>query len=103
MGWELSNSLDGVFCREALLKALKHGVPEIFNTDQGAQFTSKDFIDILLSHGIKPSMDGRGRALDNVFVERLWKSVKYEDIYIKDYCDGLELHKGLDTYFMSKV
>ena len=100
LSWSLSNSLDGLFCREVLLEALKHGTPEIFNTDQGSQYTSQEFIHILLDHGIKPSMDGRGRALDNVFVERLWRSVKYENIFLNDYQDGLELHQGLENYFM---
>jgi putative transposase len=71
LAWGLSNSLDGLFCREALLEALEKGKPEIFNTDQGSQYTSNDFLEIILVNGIKPSMDGRGRALDNVFVERL--------------------------------
>ena len=100
LSWSLSNSLDGLFCREVLLEALKHGTPEIFNTDQGSQYTSQEFIHILLDHGIKPSMDGRGRALDNVCVERLWRSVKYENIFLNDYQDGLELHQGLENYFM---
>ncbi len=99
LSWRLSNSLDGLFCREALSDALEKGLPEIFNTDQGSQYTSESFISILLAKGIKPSMDGRGRALDNIFVERLWRSVKYEDIFIKDYQDGLELYLGLEKYF----
>jgi putative transposase len=99
LSWRLSNNLDGLFCREALMEALNIGVPEIFNTDQGSQYTSESFIGILLAQGVKPSMDGRGRALDNVFVERLWRSVKYENIFLNDYKDGLELYHGLQRYF----
>ena len=97
--WRLSNSLDGLFCREVLLDALKINRPEIFNTDQGAQYTSLEFIEILLNHGIQISMDGKGRAIDNVFIERLWKSIKYEDIYLRDYCDPVELYTGIGEYF----
>ena len=100
LAWKLSNSLDGLFCQEALLSALEFGVPEIFNTDQGCQFTSEAFLQILLERGIKPSMDGRGRALDNVFIERLWRSVKYENVFPMDYADGFELHAGLKAYFI---
>lgn len=99
LAWRLSNSLDGLFCREVLLAALKNACPEIFNTDQGAQYTCIEFVKILTGLGIKVSMDGRGRAIDNVFIERLWRSVKYEDIYLKDYCDGGELYAGLEGYF----
>lgn len=99
LAWKLSNSLEGSFCKEVLLEALEKGRPEIFNTDQGSQYTSIDFIKVLLENGIKPSMDGRGRALDNAFLERLWRSVKYENIFINDYEDGLELHSGLNKYF----
>jgi putative transposase len=85
---------------ETLDRALKrHGPPGIFNTDQGAQFTSADFTGRLEGVGIRISMDGRGRALDNVFVERLWRTVKYEDIYLRDYGDGVELREGLTHYF----
>lgn len=97
--WKLSNSLDTSFCIEGLKEALKYGCPVIFNTDQGSQFTSKDFTGILEDQKIKISMDGKGRALDNVFVERLWRSVKYEDIYIKGYQTGLEVKEGLNNYF----
>lgn len=100
LAWRLSNTLDGGFCREALLEALEKGSPYIFNTDQGSQFTSVDFTGLLDKHGIKVSMDGRGRALDNVFVERLWRSVKQEEVYVKDYRDGVEAHEGLERYFM---
>ena len=99
LSWRLSNSLDGYFCLEALLEALEKGKPSIFNTDQGSQFTSIDFTSVLEQHGIKISMDGRGRALDNIFVERLWRSVKQEEVYLKDYQDGSEALLGLDGYF----
>lgn len=100
LSWTVSNSLSVGFCMEALESALdKWGRPEIFNTDQGSQFTSKAFLQILKDQGIAISMDGKGRALDNVFVERLWRSVKYEDIYLHGYADGLQLHRGLDKYF----
>jgi putative transposase len=82
--WRLSNTLDGGFCLEALDEALSRGRPEIFNTDQGSQFTSREYTGRLAGAGVAVSRDGRGRALDNVFVERLWRSVKYEDIYLKD-------------------
>ena len=85
LSWRLSNSLDTSFCLEALEDALTHATPEIFNTDQGTQFTSVAFTSVLDSNGIAISMDGRGRAIDNVFIERLWRTVKYEDIYLKDY------------------
>ena len=91
LSWRLSNTLEGRFCLEALDEALTRGRPEIFNTDQGSQFTSREYTGRLEEAGIAVSRDGRGRALDNVFVERLWRSVKYEDIYIKDYCEVPEL------------
>ena len=101
LSWALSVTLDGQFCREALLQALRHGArPEIFNTDQGVQFTSSDFTELLKHEGIQISMDGRGRALDNVFVERLWRSVKYEEVYLKDYTSVREARQGLGEYFM---
>jgi putative transposase len=99
LSWRLSNSLDADFCVSALDDALKQGRPEIFNTDQGTQFTSAVFTDRLQSAAIAISMDGRGRALDNVFIERLWRSVKYEDIYLKDYVSGADCQKGLRSYF----
>ena len=99
ISWELSNTLDADFCIEALQKSLKKGRPYIFNTDQGSQFTCHNFTDILNVHAIKISMDSKGRALDNIFVERLWRSVKYEDIYIKQYETVDCLYDGLDTYF----
>ena len=99
LSWTLSNSLETTFCLDALDEALQLGKPEIFNTDQGSQFTSAAFTGTLAAHGIAISMDGRGRALDNVFIERLWRSVKYEDIYLKDYETVDELYEGLKRYF----
>jgi putative transposase len=99
LSWEISNSLDSYFCMRCLDRALQSGSPEIFNTDQGAQFTSHLFTSALEGAGIRVSMDGKGRALDNVFIERLWRSVKYEDIYIRDYATGQELTRGLEDYF----
>lgn len=99
LAWELSITLDTSFCLEALDRALQAARPEIFNTDQGVQFTSKDFTDRLLQAQIRISWDGRGRALDNVFVERLWRSVKYEEVYLKDYQTVSEARKGLVEYF----
>ena len=100
LSWELSNTLSTQFCVDALDMAFnKFGVPEIFNTDQGSQFTSAMFQERLTANGVRPSMDGRRRALDNVFIERLWRSVKYEDIYINCYGNGIELFNGLKVYF----
>lgn len=99
LSWRLSNTLDTRFCLDALFAALEQGEPIIFNTDQGSQFTSEDFTGALLEKQILISMDGRGRALDNIFVERLWRTVKYEDIYLNDYGSVLELEEGLDKYF----
>jgi putative transposase len=99
LSWELSNSLETTFCIAALESALRWGRPEIFNTDQGTQFTSEAFTSRLVAQRIKISMDGRGRALDNVFIERLWRTLKYEDIYLKDYADVAELYEGLTAYF----
>jgi putative transposase len=99
LSWRLSNTLEGRFCLEALEEALTLGRPEIFNTDQGSQFTSREYTGRLEEAGVAVSRDGRGRALDNVFVERLWRSVKYEDIYIKDYGKVSELESGLTAYF----
>ena len=100
LAWQVSNTLDGRFCVECLEQALRvFGHPEIFNTDQGSQYTRKTFTDVLKQHGIHISMDGRGRALDNIFVERLWRSVKYEDIYLKGYVTIPELQLGLTAYF----
>jgi putative transposase len=99
LSWELSNSLEAGFCVTALEKALRRGSPGIFNTDQGAQFTSETFTQRLLSAGIRISMDGKGRALDNIFVERLWRTVKYEEVYPGDYADGIEARRRLSRYF----
>ncbi len=100
LAWRLSNTLDTSFCTEALEEALgKFGTPEIFNTDQGSQFTAEAFTKMLISRGINISMDGRGRWMDNVFIERLWRSVKYEDVYLKAYESVREARQGLKTYF----
>ncbi len=99
ISWRISNTLDIGFCLESLEEALERGTPEIFNSDQGSQFTSRMFTSRLEERGIAISMDGRGRALDNVFVERLWRTVKYEDIYLREYATGWELQEGPDAYF----
>jgi putative transposase len=99
IAWELSLSLESDFCVEALRRALLSGSPEIFNSDQGTQFTSEDFTGILSGAGIRISMDGRGRVYDNIFVERLWRSVKYEEVYLKDYEGVREARESLGRYF----
>jgi putative transposase len=99
LSWQFSNTLDVCFCLDALDQALCLGKPVIFNTDQGAQFTSAAFTDRLEKSGIRISQDGRGRALDNVFVERLWRSVKYEEVYLKAYASVPEAILNLDAYF----
>ena len=99
LSWELSNTLDSGFCVSALEAALALRRPEIFNTDQGSQFTSQAFTGVLEAAGIAISMDGRGRALDNVFIERLWRTVKYENIYLRGYETAVELERGLASYF----
>jgi putative transposase len=100
LSWQLSNTLDTSFCTDTLEEAIaRYGAPQIFNTDQGSQFTSDDFTDILKKHHIKISMDGRGRWMDNVFIERLWRSVKYEDIYLKAYSSLSEVRTGLTQWF----
>ena len=100
LAWRLSNTLDASFCIEALTEAIgRYGCPEIFNSDQGSQFTSDDFTDVLKDHKIRISMDGKGRWTDNVFVERLWRSVKYEEVYLKAYGSLSEARKGLGDYF----
>jgi putative transposase len=98
VSWRLSNTLDGLFCQEMLEEALGQGRPEIFNTDQGVQFTALAFTERLKQAGVSISMDGRGRCLDNVFVERLWRTVKYEDIYLQAYGTVAELERGLRSY-----
>ena len=99
LSWELSNTLEGGFCVSALNQALAVGKPGIFNTDQGSQFTSEDFTGSLEACGVRVSMDGRGRVMDNVFVERLWRTVKYEEVYIRDYADGVAARSSLGEYF----
>lgn len=100
VGWSLSNTMSAEWCTETLKQAIATpGVPKIFNTDQGSQFTSDVFINELKNNEIQISMDGKGRALDNIYIERLWRSVKYEQIYLNIYEDGLTLWQGLDTYF----
>ena len=100
LAWELSNTLDAGFCVRAVQRAMaEHGTPEIFNTDQGSQFTSAEFTQPLLQAGVKISMDGKGRALDNVFVERLWRTVKYEEVYLKSYTSQIEAETNLTAFF----
>lgn len=99
LSWEISNTLTTDFCLKALNTALNYNEkPEIFNTDQGSQFTSNDFTKVLLESEVLVSMDGKGRALDNIFIERFWRTIKYEDIYLKEYRDGNELYRGLLEY-----
>lgn len=101
LSWRLSNSMDASFCVDCLEDALReHGTPEVFNSDQGSQFTSAAFTDVLKREGVAISMDGRGRALDNIFVERLWRNVKHEDVYLKGYVNMAELTVGLAQYFV---
>ncbi len=100
LSWRLSNTLESTFCVEALQEALRrYGSPEIFNTDQGSQFSSEAFTSILRDRGIKISMDGRGRCIDNIFVERLWRSLKYEEVYLNDYDTAVEARSGIGQYF----
>jgi putative transposase len=100
LSWRLSNTLDSGFCVEALQEALfRFGKPEIFNTDQGSQFTAEPFTDVLLDRGIKISMDGKGRFIDNIFVERLWRSLKYEEVYLHVYDNLAEAREGIGRYF----
>jgi putative transposase len=99
LSWRLSNTLMGDFCSEALDEALHRATPEIFNSDQGSQFTADAFTSTLQAHGVAISMDGRGRAIDNVFIERLWRSVKYEEVYLKEYVDGWDAEASLSAYF----
>ena len=98
VAWRLSNTMDADFCVEALEEALGKGKPEVFNTDQGSQFTSEGFTGILARHGVKISMDGKGRYADNIFMERLWRTVKYEEVYLKAYSNGREAKAGLEAY-----
>ena len=99
LAWRLSNTLDASFCVEALKDALRRGCPEIFNMDQGAQFTCEDFLSVLEGGGIQISMDGRGRVFDNIFIERLWRTVKYEEVYLGDYETVANAEDGLGRYF----
>jgi putative transposase len=100
LAWRLSNTMDVSFCVSALEEALaRFGRPAIFNTDQGSQFTSAAFTGTLIAAGVRVSMDGRGRWMDNVFIERLWRSLKHEDIYLQGYADGREAHAGIASWF----
>ena len=99
LAWRLSNTLDGSFCLEMLDEALSRGKPEVFNTDQGVPFTAQAWTGRLEAAGVQVSMDGKGRCLDNVFVERLWRTVKYEDLYLWRYEGVPELQRGLGRYF----
>jgi putative transposase len=99
LSWSVSVTMDVYFCLEALERALSQGKPGIFNSDQGSQFTSREFTGLLLGVGIRISMDGRGRVFDNIFIERLWRSVKYEEVYLKEYQDVLSCIAGLRAYF----
>ena len=99
VSWRLSNTLEAGFCAEALEEALGKGQPEMFNTDQGSQFTSWEFTQVLQDRGVRISMDGKGRYSDNIFVERLWRTVKYEEVYLKAYASVLETQRGLEDYF----
>lgn len=101
LSWRLSNTMDAGFCVDCLEEAIQaYGTPEIFNSDQGSQFTSDAFTGVLIERGVTISMDGRGRALDNIFVERLWRTVKYEEVYLKQHGSLQELLMGLTRYFM---
>lgn len=100
VNWSLSNTLDSQWVRNVVEEAIdQHGAPEIMNSDQGAQFTSEPYLSLLKAHDVKISMDGKGRAIDNIFIERLWRSVKYEEIYARPAGDGLELYRNLKQYF----
>ena len=99
VAWRLSNTLDAGFCAGALEETLGKGKPEVFNTDQGSQFTSWEFTQVLQDRGVRISMDGKGRYSDNIFVERLWRTVKYEEVYLKAYANVLEAQRGLEDYF----
>lgn len=100
LSWQVSNTMEAAFCKSVVKEAIqKYGTPEIFNTDQGSQYTSDEFTGLLKDHQIKISMDGKGRALDNIFVERLWRTVKQEEVYLKDYSDIKEARKSLEIYF----
>ena len=100
VAWNLSNTLDADFCVEVLEEAVSKGNPEVCNTDQGSQFTSDGFTGLLEHEGVRVSMDGNGRYMDNIFVERLWRTVKSEEVYLKAYSSGREAKTGLDAYFL---
>ncbi len=100
LAWDISITMDTDFCIRTLENAMKTSKPEIFNSDQGFQFTSNDFTGILEKEGIRISMDGKGRAYDNIFVERLWRSVKYEEVYLHQYLTVSEARRSLEKYFM---
>ena len=100
LAWELSNTMETDFCKRTLERAIaRYGAPEIFNSDQGSQFTSKEFTDVLKQNQVRISRDGRGRCFDNIFIERLWRSVKYEEVYLKEYMDGRDARRQLGDYF----
>lgn len=99
LAWKLSNSLDGDFCRDVVYTALEKGKPEILNVDQGPQFTCRDYVNLVTTSDIRLSMDGAGRCLDNIFTERLWRTVKYEEVYLKDYENGVDAMESLSKYF----
>jgi len=99
LSWKVSLTLDAAFCVEALEEALTIGTPEIFNTDQGSQFTSREFTNVLKNHHIAISMDGKGRVFDNIFIERLWRTVKWEEVYLRDYANVVEAIRGLGDFF----
>ena len=100
LNWDISNTMSAEWCAKILSETIeKHGAPEIFNTDQGSQYTSEIHTKVLKNNDIKISMDGKGRAIDNIFIERLWRSVKYENVYLQSYSDGTELSQGLEKYF----
>jgi putative transposase len=99
LAWELSNQMTVDFCISALQASWAYGVPEIFNSDQGSQFTSPQFVSELLAKGARVSMDGKGRAIDNVFIERLWRTLKYEEVYLHDYSSGTEARSAIKKYF----
>jgi len=98
LSWRLSNSLDSEFCLEALTEAFQHGFPEIINSDQGVQYTSHAFIELVSKNGVKISMSGRGKCWDNIFVERLWRTLKYEEVYLKQYQDSIEAYNNISSY-----
>ena len=99
LAWRISNTLEADFCVDALQEALGASRPEVFNPDQGSQFTSGEFTQVLRDHGVKISMDGKGRYADNIFVERLWRTVKYEEVYLKAYANATDARRALGAYF----